>query len=115
MQRAFRSSARLSARPSIRDSLIPGSTSSAYCVTTGPSWMRATFTPMPKWARVSRMRCPLAVRSSWAALLAGASSRSATSGSSQLAGRGLERGVDRLVLLDLGQVRRLLALELLDR
>ena len=57
---------------------MPGSTSSAYWVTTGPSWMRATFTPIPKWASVSRMRCPLAVRSSCAALLAGASASSSS-------------------------------------
>ena len=67
MLRADRASARLSASPSIRLSLTPGSTSRAYWVTTGPSWMRATFTPMPKWASVSRMRPPLAVRSIWAA------------------------------------------------
>ena len=56
MLRAASASARLSDRPSIRLSLMPGSTSSAYWVTTGPSWIRATFTPMPKCASVSRMR-----------------------------------------------------------
>ena len=83
IERAARPSARLSARPSIRDSLMPGSTSSAYCVTTGPSWMRATFTPIPKCCSVSWIRLPLAVRSIWAALLAGASESRSSSGSSQ--------------------------------
>ncbi len=83
MLRAASASARLSDRPSIRLSLMPGSTSSAYWVTTGPSWIRATFTPMPKCASVSRMRWPLAVRSICAALDSGASARRSSVGSSQ--------------------------------
>ena len=98
----------------MRLSLMPGSTSSAYCVTTGPSWMRATFTPMPKCASVSRIRWPLAVRSICAALDSGASAsrsraaapscaRSASSAASRPSSR---RGPPR-------QVRLLLLLELL--
>ena len=96
MLRAASASARLSDRPSIRLSLMPGSTSSAYCVTTGPSWMRATFTPMPKCASVSRMRWPLAVRSICAALDSGASASRSSAGSSQTRSTGLERRVGGL-------------------
>ena len=82
MLRAESASARLSERPSIRLSFTPGSTSRAYWVTTGPSWMRATFTPMPKCASVSRIRSPLAVRSSCAADDSGAFASRSIAGSS---------------------------------
>ena len=114
MLRAASASARLSERLSIRLSLMPGSTSRAYCVTTGPSWMRATFTPIPKCASVSRMRWPLAVRSICAALDSGASASRSSVG--QLPGPldGLQRGVGRLLLPHRRDVRLLGLLELVD-
>ena len=111
IERAARPSARLSARPSIRDSLMPGSTSSAYWVTTGPSWMRATFTPIPKWASVSWIRLSLGGE----VHLGGAAGRGVGEQVElrQLpdAFAGLEGGVDRVRLPHRGQVLLLLRLQ----